>query len=122
MSGGGVVVFLAALVACLVLAAWQWLRIVFAVYRWSCEQLGASPNTRPKDSRRSVSQGPQGRPPEGVDERVAGVYVLTVPLLAAAEAPDFDAFFGGLEAALAAGGVLVICLVVVLAVRRLTSF
>lgn len=35
--------------------------------------------------------------------------------------PDFDAFFGGMEAAVVAGGIVVIALVVVLAIRRLTS-
>jgi hypothetical protein len=43
-----------------------------------------------------------------------------IPLATALE-PDFTAFFGGLEAAIFAGGILVIALVVVLAVRRLTS-
>jgi len=43
-----------------------------------------------------------------------------VPFAAALD-PDFDAFFGGLEAAVLAGGIVVIALVVVLAVRRLTS-
>lgn len=38
------------------------------------------------------------------------------------EAPDFASFFGGLEAAVATGGVLLIACVVVLAVRRLTAF
>ena len=42
--------------------------------------------------------------------------------LAAALQPDFDAFFGGLEAAVAAGGVLLIACVVVLAIRRFVSF
>jgi hypothetical protein len=48
--------------------------------------------------------------------------VLAFVPIGVAMQPDFDAFFGGLEAAVAAGGVLVIALVVVLAVRRLTSF
>jgi hypothetical protein len=43
-------------------------------------------------------------------------------LFATALEPDFESFFGGLEAAVAAGGIFVIALVVVLAVRRLTSF
>lgn len=36
--------------------------------------------------------------------------------------PDFASFFGGLEVAVAAAGILVIACVVVLAIRRLTSF
>lgn len=43
-------------------------------------------------------------------------------IVATALQPDFDAFFGGLEVAIAAGGVLVIALVVVLAVRRFIAF
>lgn len=42
-------------------------------------------------------------------------------LLAVALQPDFDAFFGGMEAAVAAGAVLLTACVVVLAIRRLTS-
>jgi hypothetical protein len=40
---------------------------------------------------------------------------------ASALQPDFDAFFGGLQAAVAAGGVLLIAVVVVMAIRRLVS-
>jgi len=36
--------------------------------------------------------------------------------------PDFDSFFGGIEAAVAAGGIAVIAVVVVLAIRRFVSF
>ena len=42
-----------------------------------------------------------------------------VGLLAAAKAPDFDSFFGGLEAAVASGGILLIALVVVVAIKKL---
>lgn len=43
-------------------------------------------------------------------------------LFASALQPDFDAFFGGLEAAVAAGGVLLVAVVVVMAIRRFVSF
>ena len=42
-------------------------------------------------------------------------------VLAVAVQPDFDAFFGGLEVAVAAGAVLLTACVVVLAIRRLTA-
>ena len=42
-------------------------------------------------------------------------------LLIADVQPDTDAFFGGLEAAVADGGIWVALIVVVMAVRRLTS-
>lgn len=44
---------------------------------------------------------------------------LGIPFAVALE-PDFEAFFGGMEAAVATGGVLVIVLVVVTAVKRIT--
>lgn len=42
--------------------------------------------------------------------------------LAEALQPDFDAFFGGMEVAVATGGVLLIAVVVVMAIRRFVSF
>ena len=71
------------------------------------------------------SQGPQGRPPQGVDggRSVCDVHFARrnyhgLGVLAVALQPDFASFFQGLEAALLVGGVLVIALVVVMAIRR----
>jgi hypothetical protein len=47
---------------------------------------------------------------------------MELALAAEALQPDFDAFFGGLEAAVATGGVLLIAVVVVMAIRRFVSF
>jgi hypothetical protein len=44
------------------------------------------------------------------------------PVLATALQPDFEAFFGGMEAAILGGGICVIAVVVVMTVRRFTSF
>lgn len=41
--------------------------------------------------------------------------------IAVAKAPDFDSFFGGLEAAVASGGVLLTALVVVVGIKKLFS-
>ena len=46
---------------------------------------------------------------------------MTPILLAVAEAPDFESFFGGLEAAVEAGGVLLIVLVVVISIKKMLS-
>lgn len=92
-----------------------------------------SPDNRPKAGPGSGSH-PEGaqRPPtqEGVDGRGGVGYPARHYLLdlgsfvafGAALAPDFESFFGGFATAVAAGGVLLIAVVVVMAVRRLTSF
>lgn len=42
--------------------------------------------------------------------------------VASALQPDFEAFFEGLQVAIATGGILLIAIVVVMTVRRMVSF
>jgi hypothetical protein len=48
-------------------------------------------------------------------------FPVGVPVLGVALAPDFDAFFGGLEVAVITGFVVLIALVVVAAIRKIFS-
>lgn len=158
---------LGAVAAVLVLAAYEWTRIVVSAYHLGMRHLwpqGARPHTSPIAGAGGTCH-PKGakRPPQGVDQSRNGRYgylehaclhgcdglcvwcgcteddedladvqfprndfklesaLAAVPLGTALQ-PDFDAFFGGLEAAVAAGGVLLIAVVVVMTVRRFTSF
>ena len=87
-----------------------------------------SPHSSPPPARRTADPESAGsepfRDPPHVDfaRRDYHVAALAALPLGAALQPDFDAFFGGLEAAVAAGGVLLIACVVVLAIRRFVSF
>ncbi len=127
----------AVFVGALVLAAFEWVRVVVGAFRWA-EALFKAHGAPSPDSQPIADPGsgghPQGaqRPPtkEGVDGRggigyPARHYLLDVGsfvALGVALDPDFESFFGGFATAVAAGGVLLIAVVVVMAVRRFTSF
>jgi hypothetical protein len=132
---------LACLLAAVVLAALEWgrfcARCYVALAGWM-RSVGPAPHTRDRAGDGGVGQDAKHRPPEGVDGPRSGGYVqppavdfarrdyhlfalAAVPFGTALQ-PDFDAFFGGLEAAVAAGGVLLIACVVVVAIRRFVSF
>jgi hypothetical protein len=83
-------------------------------------------STRELDSRGEASDGSSvyDQPPR-VDfgrRDYHGIGLLAAVPVGTALQPDFDAFFGGLEAAVATGGVLVIAVVVVMTIRRFVSF
>jgi hypothetical protein len=125
----------------LVIAAVEWVRLVLFGYRWVVAVLAsASPGAgAPSPDRQHITgpgsgSHPEGaqRPPtqEGVDGRGGVGYPARhyfsagfVPVVfGVAMEPDFESFFGGFATAVAAGGVLLIAVVVVIAVRRFTSF
>jgi hypothetical protein len=139
MSSVILVLVVVAFAVLLCFLAWQWVRIVLGVFRWLSAASGQgapSPDSRPIAGLGSGSH-PKGakRPPEGVDDPGEVGYYNRPPrvsfrrsdapaflLFGVALKPDFDSFFGGLEAAVAAGGVVLVAVVVVMTVRRFTSF
>jgi len=137
----------------LLIAAWEWARIVASAYEVFCRWLGVPQDRAPqaRSARWSFPRPLLGRGSrlsvKGLRRRKAKVrkdpapppnppsHDLSPPvvdfgrrnypavaLFAVALEPDFDSFFGGIEAAVAAGGIAVIAVVVVLAIRRFVSF
>jgi hypothetical protein len=129
-----IVCFVVLLVA---VAAVAWVRLLVSVYQWllRCPLLGqrvsltgslpgegghdGPEHDRPQRQPLSGGTSLSSPPPACFS---SGLVPLAVVPFATALEPDFESFFGGMEAAVAAGGIAVIALVVVLAVRKLTSF
>jgi len=125
--------------------AWWWVSLLVSVYQWFLSQpafrrLGVrpccspsgeegheisdpeQPNRQPSSRGTPLSSPLTARCTPDLESGGSALFAFSGLVRGTAMDPDFDAFFGGLEAAVAAGGVVVIALVVVLAVRRLTSF
>ena len=138
-----VVIVLYAVVLLCLLAA-EWVRILVSVYQFFSEQLALAscdssrpssppgegdldwpPSTRPHAEPSSAGALLSSPPPARCAARSEDPKILAVvspAVLAVAQQPDFDAFFGGLEAVISGGGIAVIAVVVVMTIRRLTSF
>lgn len=137
----------------LVLAAWEWARVVASAYEYFCRVLGVPQERAPKarsprwfsarpllgrastwlsrfrrrrSSVRKAPPPPSNPPshdtsPPVVDFGRSDYKLVALPVAVALD-PDFDSFLGGVEAAVASGGILLIAVVVVMAIRRLVSF
>jgi hypothetical protein len=87
--------------------------------RWSASSVETSrgPSTIVRDAKPSSLGSPSLITP--TCPLYAALDAAGVLIFAVAKAPDFDSFFGGLEAAIASGGVLLTALVVVVAIKKL---
>lgn len=140
MNGAAWGIFAACIVAAVLLAAWEFVALLESACQWLLERSAKADrdSSRPAPPRegargvaRAQSQDGDGSSPTdslsssslpAVDFGRRNCHAAALPGVAVAVQPDFDAFFGGLEAAVIAGGSLFIAAVVVLAVRRFTSF